>query len=244
MASNPPGKCCFQGFYHEGEPKGQFSSLYEVETYETGSESENVLVLLTDVFGPKLLNVQLIADQLADAGFKVYIPDILFGDYITKLDDPNFDREAWFARHSEEATHILVTDFLTELKKDKNPKKIGVIGYCFGAKYGIKQIADDGLADACAMAHPSFVTMEELAAIKERPLLISAAEEDPIFPHELRRQTEDKLNEIGAFYQINLFGGVSHGFAVRGDLTQPKVRFAQDKTIEDQIFFFKFHFKA
>ena len=36
------------------------------------------------------------------------------------------------------------------------------------------------------VAHPSFVTIEEVDAIaKEKPLLISAAETDSIFPEEL-----------------------------------------------------------
>ena len=33
MASNPPGKCCYQGVKHEGEPRGEFSQLGDFEVY-------------------------------------------------------------------------------------------------------------------------------------------------------------------------------------------------------------------
>lgn len=250
MASNPPGKCCVEGFYHEGTPSGKTSELYGLETYVAGPESPkdgNVLVILTDVYGIKVNNVLLIADQLAAiSGYKVYVPDFLFGDEVGNdvvMMDGTFDVAGWLQRHNVEKTHGLVNGFLTSLKSDVKPKKIGVIGYCFGAKYAIKQIdSESGLADVAAVAHPSFVDIKEVEAIGKRPLLISAAENDTIFPEELRRQTEDALKKMGANYQLNIFGTVAHGFACRGDLSVPQVRYAQDKTIEDQVSFFKFYF--
>ncbi|CDO94433.1 unnamed protein product [Kluyveromyces dobzhanskii CBS 2104] len=247
MASNPPSKCCAQGFYHAGSPTGTISDVYGLETYVTGDESlksEHVLVILTDVYGIKLNNVLLIADQLAAAGFRVYIPDILFSDEIVSLDG-SFDFKSWLDRHNSEKTHGIIQDFLTKLKQDTDPKKIGVIGYCFGGKYALLQINETaGLADAAAIAHPSFVNIGEVEAIGKKPLLISAAETDNLFTAELRQQTVETLIKQGSIYQINLFSGVSHGFAVRGDLNEPQVRYAQDKTIEDQISFFKFYFNC
>lgn len=114
---------------------------------------------------------------------------------------------------------------------------LGVIGYCYGAKYAIQQIASDGYATAAAVAHPSFVTIEEVEAIK-KPLLISAAETDPIFPVELRHQTEEALAKIKARYQLDLFSGVVHGYAVRGDIKDPVVKYAMTKTISDQVQWF------
>jgi len=53
----------------------------------------------------------------------------------------------------------------------------------------------------------------------EGPFSISAAETDDLFPVEKRAETEQILKEIGATYQINIFSGVEHGFAVRGDMS-------------------------
>ncbi|QLQ81737.1 hypothetical protein HG537_0F04980 [Torulaspora globosa] len=245
MASNPPGACCFKGFKHEGTPKGSIADLYDIETYITGVESnEKVIVILTDVFGHKLKNTQIIADKLGNAGYRVYIPDILFGDALEKLDG-SVDFNEWKERHNVVKTKSVVDQFLAGLKKEHSPKFVGVIGYCFGAKYAIQQIhATEGAADVCAVAHPSFVSIEEVAAIgKDKPLLISAAETDPIFAPELRHLTEEKFAEIGARYQLDLFSGVSHGFAVRGNEEDPCVRYARDKVLLDQIYWFN-HFSS
>lgn len=239
MASNPPSSCCARGFYHEGTVKGSIKDAYGVPTYITGKESnEKVIVILTDVFGFKLVNTQLIADQLGDVGYRVYIPDILFGDWIEKMDG-SLDIKAWFAKHNPEKTRSIVDSFLGQFRKE-NPKSfVGVIGHCFGAKYAIQQISANGLADAAAIAHPSFVTIEEVEAVsKDKPLLISAAETDSQFTPELRNLTADRLAKIGVRYQIDLFGGVAHGYAVRGDLSNASVKYAKEKTLFDQIYWF------
>lgn len=242
MASNPPGPCCFKGFRHEGTSTGSLGDLYGINTYATGSQSnEKIIVIITDIYGHKFQNTQLIADQLGDAGYRVYIPDILFGDAIEKLDGSvNFNE--WLEKHNAVKTKEIVDRFLSGLKDEHSPKFVGVIGHCFGAKYAVQQIhASEGLADVCAIAHPSFITIEEVAAIGTKPLLISAAENDSIFPPELRHQSEAKLQEIGARYQLDLFSGVSHGFAVRGDTSDPVVKYAKEKVLLDQIYWFN-HF--
>ncbi|KAJ5788100.1 hypothetical protein N7457_003090 [Penicillium paradoxum] len=105
-------------------------------------------------------------------------------------------------------------------------ERVGAIGYCFGAKYAIR-LLQPGLCDAAYVAHPSFVDAEELGAIRG-PLTIAAAETDSIFPTSKRHESEDILVKNGQPYQINLFGGVEHGFAVRADITKPTIRFAKE----------------
>lgn len=74
-----------------------------------------------------------------------------------------------------------------------------------------------GKVDVGYSAHPSFVEEDELKAIKG-PYAISAAETDQIFPAEKRHKSEEILKETKQPYQINLYSGVVHGFAVRGEL--------------------------
>ena len=114
MASKAPSKCCSTGFYHEGEPKGTFSTIYGVETYITGDESlkhDNAIVIICDIYGNKFNNNQLIADQLAAAGFRVYLPDILFGDAVITLDG-SFDIHAWLSKHNETKVHGIVLSLI------------------------------------------------------------------------------------------------------------------------------------
>jgi dienelactone hydrolase len=91
--------------------------------------------------------------------------------------------------------------------------------------------------DAGFVAHPSFVDEEELAAIT-KPLSIAAAQTDSIFTSEKRYRSEEILNATGLPYQINLFSGVAHGFAVRCDLKQENQRFAKEQALLQAIAWF------
>ena len=87
------------------------------------------------------------------------------------------------------------------------------------------------------MAHPSFVEEDELAAITG-PFAISAAETDTIFPAEKRHKSEEILKAAGVPYQINLFSGVEHGFAVRGDPNVKISRFAREQAFLQAVTWF------
>lgn len=83
-------------------------------------------------------------------------------------------------------------------------------------------------------AHPSFVEEEELAGITG-PYSISAAETDEIFPAEKRHKSEEILAKTGQPWQINLFSGVSHGFAVRGDQNVKAEKYAKEQAFAQAV---------
>lgn len=235
MASNPPGQCCTEANFHEGKPIGTFKELFGIDTYTVGEESnDKIIVILTDVYGNHFNNVLLIADTIAKNGYKVLIPDILKGDPVK----PNGDLQAWKKNHTLEITEPIVNGFLDKVKSELKPNFLGAIGYCFGAKYVIRNLTQSRPLDAGAIAHPSFVTIDEVKAIK-KPLIISAAETDPIFTTDLRRQTEDELAKLDSVrYELTLFSNTSHGFAVKGDISDPLVKYAKEKALNDQLYFF------
>lgn len=94
-----------------------------------------------------------------------------------------------------------------------------------------------GGIDVGYMAHPSFVDDDELANISG-PLSISAAETDSIFPAEKRHKSEVILQKAGHPYQIYLFSGVAHGFAVRGDPKKKMERFAKEQAFLQAVTWF------
>ncbi|AGO12065.1 AaceriADR406Wp [[Ashbya] aceris (nom. inval.)] len=223
--------CCVKGARHEGDSAGRLCEVYGLETYEVGAGTR-VIVVLTDIYGHRFKNVQLIADQIAEAGYRVLVPDILQGDAVERLDGSvNFGE--WLERHGPAVTGKIVAEYMQRVREG-GASFVGVTGYCFGAKYAVQQVGPDGYADACAVAHPSFLELEEVARVR-KPILISAAETDPQFPAETRWAAEKELAGIGATYQIDLFSGVTHGFAVRGDLAEEAVRYAMGKVVGDQI---------
>ncbi|KAI5949215.1 hypothetical protein KGF57_004813 [Candida theae] len=235
MASNPPGQCCTEGTFHEGKPVGAFKEIFGLDTYTVGEESsDKIIVIVTDIFGNHFNNTLLIADTIAKSGYKVLIPDILKGDPVKEGDD----LQAWLKKHTLEITEPIVDGFLSKVKSELKPKFLGSIGYCFGAKYVVRNLTGSGPLDAGAVAHPSFVAIEEVKAIK-KPLIISAAETDQIFTPELRRETVDALSKLdGVRYEITLFSGTTHGFAVRGDTSDPIVKYAKEKALNDALYFF------
>ncbi len=81
------------------------------------------------------------------------------------------------------------------------------------------------------------MTEEELAAITG-PLSIAAAETDAIFPPEKRHASEEILKKAGHPYQINLYSGVAHGFAVRGDMSKKIERYAKEQAFYQALQWF------
>lgn len=133
------------------------------------------------------------------------------------------------------------------MRSEMGVKRIGAVGYCFGGKYVArftgKVGADAGAtADVGYTAHPSFIDADELKAINA-PLSISAAETDQVFPAEKRRESEDILKELAEgpkkiAYQVNLFSGVVHGFAVRADLEDKRAKFGKEQAFIQAVQWF------
>lgn len=126
-------------------------------------------------------------------------------------------------------------------------KKIGAVGYCFGGKYVARYLGKTGKDNGASVdvgytAHPSFVAPEELKAITG-PLSIAAAETDQIFPEEKRHESEVILKELseGSLkipYQISLYSGVVHGFAVRADISEARAKFAKEQAFLQAVQWF------
>ncbi|KAI0159311.1 dienelactone hydrolase [Pestalotiopsis sp. NC0098] len=252
MASHPPGDCCGQGFKHEGEPEGQFVKVASkwdgyLATPSHGTEHKDVSILyIPDILG-LYNNAKLLADQFAVRGYRTLVVDVLNGDPapLNFHSEPGFHLPTWVSEgtggknpHTKEAIDPIVSAALTWLREELGAKKIGAVGYCFGAKYVVRHLVSD--IDAGFIAHPSFVDEDELAAIT-KPLSIAAAETDSIFPAELRHKSEEILIQSGVPYQLNLFSSVSHGFAVRCDLQQKDQRFAKEQALLQAVAWFDHH---
>jgi len=243
MASNPPGNCCAVGVKHEGEAKGSYKMFGDTEVYVTyppSGETHTAILYVTDIIGHRLINAQLVADQLAEAGYFVAMPDIFHGDAVPLIpfSDPTsgYDLGAWLTHHQPPTVIPTVEKVVKALKAEYGVRRLGAVGYCFGAKYAVQQLGSGGV-QAAFIAHPSFVTEDEVAAVKG-PLSIAAAETDEIFPAEKRYRSEEILKEIGVTYQISLYSGVEHGFAVRADTTKKDARFAKEAAFYQAVAWF------
>jgi len=243
MASLPPAECCTIGVKHDGETTGtaiKIASRYDGYVAEASGKhihEDTAILIIPDVIGI-WKNSQLIADQFAANGYYTLLLDEFDGDALPLNRPPGFDFMAWRSKNPPEKIDPIVEAGVKFLK-EKGIKKIGAVGYCFGAKYVCRFLNGRGV-DVGYCAHPSFVTEEELRDIKG-PLSISAAETDSIFTVELRHNSEGILKETKQPWQINLFSGVEHGFAVRSDPSVKLQKFAKEQAFFQAVTWFDEH---
>jgi dienelactone hydrolase len=121
------------------------------------------------------------------------MPDLFEGDPIPLNKPDDFDIMKWLQTSGPSKGHTpaqvdpIVQQTIQHLKSELGVKKIGAVGYCFGAKYVARYMTGGKGVDVGYMAHPSFVEVDEIKALTG-PLSIAAAETDPIFPAEKRRR--------------------------------------------------------
>ncbi|KIK52828.1 hypothetical protein GYMLUDRAFT_265248 [Collybiopsis luxurians FD-317 M1] len=224
---------CVKGVTHEGEPKGKWEEINGVNCYITTPTNDypkdKAIIFLTDLFGPQLINSRLLADDFAANGFKTIVPDIFNGD-AAPADALNpgstWDLMAWFGKHGPEVTRPPIDKVLESLKKD-GVTSFGVLGYCFGGRYAF-DLAFDGVPKAVAVAHPSLLQipsdLEKYVSTAKAPLLINSCTVDSQFPLEAATQADKIFANFAPGYKREYFEGCTHGFAVRGDISDPKVK--------------------
>lgn len=71
VLASEPGECCVKlALQHEGTPRGSTISLGGLQSYVSGSKSNNdkIVLFFPDIFGPFFVNNQLLMDYFASNG--------------------------------------------------------------------------------------------------------------------------------------------------------------------------------
>jgi dienelactone hydrolase len=94
------------------------------------------------------------------AGYYTVIIDLFNGDAMSLNTPAGFDFMDWMTNgttgnnpHTFQAVDPIVEAGIKYLKKEKGFKKVGGVGYCFGAKYVARFLKEQGL-DVGYCAHP------------------------------------------------------------------------------------------
>lgn len=248
---------CVKGFIHEGVPQGKVEAIAGIPTYIAIPEEEvypkdTVVLFLSDVFGIELVNNKLLADDFARNGWKVVIPDLYNGDPIPKdafNPGENFDIMKWFQSGHTPAEIRPTIDKVIAALKEEGVTKFLATGYCFGARF-VFDLAFDKVIAVSVVSHPSLVEVpqdfEKYLSTAEAPFLINSASNDDRFPLEAQAKADEILGD-GKFapgYKREFFDGCDHGFAVRGDLSNPKVKAGKEGAFKATVTWFKTHAKV
>lgn len=121
------------------------------------------------------------------------MPDLFNGNPVPVNIPEGFDLPGWLKNYQPQQLDPIVDSVIKELKGKLGTKRIGGVGYCFGAKY-VTRFLKNGQIDVGYVAHPSFVEADELKAI-QGPLSISAAGEWCNFPPKMDR------TDVGCYAQ-------------------------------------------
>ncbi|KAI0642093.1 alpha/beta-hydrolase [Trametes meyenii] len=238
---------CIAGVRHEGTPGGQFTKVGGIDTYVATPSGDypkdKVVLFLSDVFGLKLENNLLLADDYARNGFKVYAPDYFEGDALPAdaLNSGTFDLGSWLAKHGADRVVGIIRSVQTALKAE-GVTKFAAIGFCFGARPAF-DLAFTSEIDVVAVSHPSLLKtpedLEKYKAESKAPLLINSCTVDSQFPIEAQAKADEILGD-GKFapgYVRTYWEGCTHGFAVRGDLSDPKVKAGKEGAFKATVEF-------
>jgi len=226
--AHPSGECCLKAVLHKGTAAGHAETIYNINTYVTGSKetgAKRIILYFADVFGPFFINGQLVADYFASRDWLVLAPDYFRGDPVTNhRAHPGFRAETepgWsFEKWKEDNMDFAVKNipgWVDEVKARYGgpDTKYATVGYCFGAPFVMNECAGDTVV-AGANAHPAFLHESHLQNSR-KPVFFSCAEVDHTFPAESRHIAEKILADNKQIYQFQLFSGVAHGFALRGN---------------------------
>ena len=181
-----------------------------------GPASAPGVLLLMDGIGMRPAMHELAA-QLADAGYRVLMPDLFhrLGEYTAPdpaalFSDPAV-RAAWWGRHANTSPASLLRDIGAYLDHLDAPK-VGVTGYCMGGRLALAAAATypDRIAAAAAY-HPGGVVTDApdsphhiLGAIRAS-VYVGAAMEDPSFTDEQRQAVDDALTAAGVDHVVELY---------------------------------------
>jgi dienelactone hydrolase len=167
----------------------------------------------------------------------------------------------WFYFTREAISKPLITKFFQDLRSQPPPfpterLKIGVAGFCWGGYYTVylcrdedgTRVASPGspealpLVDCGFTAHPSFLTVpKDIEGIK-LPISIGNGDNDQFMGRKNMLVLKDTLErKEDQSHEIVIYDGASHGFAVRGDPSDPKQAELGAKAEEQAINWWKKH---
>ncbi|KAI0283912.1 dienelactone hydrolase endo-1,3,1,4-beta-D-glucanase [Russula aff. rugulosa BPL654] len=258
---------CYKGFALPGEPKGTIVGRdYFTAAPNDATQRTKAIVLLTDIFGLPLPNPRIVADHLAEqVGVDVWVPDYFNGkppadanSLEPLMPDRAGAKTPWLdilkfifkvipllpgiIANRVSVVDPRVHEFIKKIKSEKGYERIGAVGYCFGGSMA-GRLGSTDLVNTVVIAHPSGLTQGQIRAIKV-PSSWVLAEEDSQFKDKdiqatraILKEQEEKPDHVD--YEIEIYNGTAHGFAMRPNMQVPEVKAGYEGALDQTVAWFK-----
>ncbi|QJY33128.1 dienelactone hydrolase family protein [Diaphorobacter sp. JS3050] len=173
------------------------------------------IVLLPEIFGANNA-MRMAADQFADAGFVVLVPD-LFNQLEPRIElgysDAERTRAIGLWQKMDEGVGLADCYAAVDaLKAHPNcDGRLSVLGFCLGGKFALHMAAAGGI-DACISFYPVRVQdyADTLHALK-CPTQVHVGDQDAHIPIEVQNLLKGALDAPGQL-EFHLYEGAGHGF--------------------------------
>ncbi|KIJ57134.1 hypothetical protein M422DRAFT_40652 [Sphaerobolus stellatus SS14] len=174
-----------------------------------------------------------------------YIIDLFNGDSVpvAVLDHPegykSFDIVRWLGKHDESATRPQLVPVIAALK-ERSITQFGATGYCFGGKY-VVNLGQENVIKVAANSHPSLLKIpydiELFLAKSNAPILINSCDVDEFFSKEAVESIDILLEDskYAPRYRHVTWPECVHGFSVKGDLSNPKVKAGKEGALKESV---------
>ncbi|KAL1644536.1 hypothetical protein SLS61_008804 [Didymella pomorum] len=230
------------------------------------SNGNSTIILYTDAFGHLLPNNLLLSDALSQAtGFRVLCPDIIPGGGMSPAVLPLLDTFSspsasylskgiaiaramvyvipFFARAGPDkpASTGRTVEYAKAVKKEVGEGKVGVVGYCWGGYQSLNVASlDEKIVEAIFIAHPAKFEATQVVKTVEKGVKVSFAHagEDMSLPMAKVDETK-RVMEGKEEFEVKVYEGCVHGFAVRATPGKEKEANAADEALQQAVEWFK-----
>ena len=206
-------------------------TLGGMNTYQAGS-GDRIVLLLEDAGGFRQALWSL-ADQYAQAGYHVYLPDYFSGG----------TNSGWNVDNSTARMRLAVL----ELRQLYPTALIFASGYCWGGYVGLALASGPNRVDAVVVAHASLVTVAVWDATVA-PVLAVMPQNDNSFNNLVPSLMPSLIctplgpNCLGTREAtFKVYPGVGHGFAVTVNMSDPNAVAQKQASFDDTTNFFYSH---
>jgi dienelactone hydrolase len=218
--------------------KGKIEIIGDTRVYLTG-DSPKTIIYIIDIFGLEAGHTQQLADDIANLGYTVAMPDIIRGDDYPDPIPLMPKLKAWVQDKRPEPMVKYVAEVLLPALRAHGKSEFAVAGSCFGVWVAAHLSSHIKDFKAGVGFHPSYGIanlqgddIKPVLAKIGHPMLLFPAKQDgaEVRPGGELTQTLEQAN--GGKVEIHILDNVDHGFMNRGDLSNEDVRKTYDRVLK------------